>query len=367
MSDRVPTRFVTTLLKMVDTRGYDFSHILSDAGLEFDPMQPDDPAYKAEISAMQYSRVYQHVLHLLQDETFGVTGSELVAPGAFRMMCYCIVSCDNLGQAIRRASEFYRTFFDERSQLYTNFSEQYARVGYRTLAPGAEGQAANQSQQVGVSEAYGLSIWHRFFGWLCGRPIELKRVDFTGSAPERLSRYEELFRCPLNFNQSNDLLYFDSACLSWPVVHTEHSLREFLRTAPYQLLIMDADPDSNNLSAQVKAMIGHDFSDGSPGFETIAQALNMSAPTLRRRLKREGTTFQQIKDDARCDAARLCLDRHELSINEVALQLGFTDPSAYHRSFKKWTGITPGQFRLQRQRGESLAELADLAPVSDAG
>ena len=146
------------------------------------------------------------------------------------------------------------------------------------------------------------------------------------------------------------MLYFDSACLAWPVVHTEHSLREFLRTAPYQLLLMDNAPDANNLSAQVKAMIGHDFSEGFPGFETISSALNMSAPTLRRRLKREGTTFQQLKDDARCEAAKLCLDRPELSINEVALQMGFTDPSAFHRSFKKWTGQTPGQFRASRRR-----------------
>ena len=129
MSDRVPTRFVKTLLRMVGDRGYDFSAILDDAGLDFDPLDPDDPAYRDEISAMQYSRVYQSVLSLLQDETFGTAGSELVAPGAFRMMCYCIISCRNLGQAIQRASEFYRTFFDERSQLYANFSDQVARVG----------------------------------------------------------------------------------------------------------------------------------------------------------------------------------------------------------------------------------------------
>lgn len=343
MSDRVPTRFVSSLLRMVDNRGYDFSGILADAGLDFDPLAPEAPAYRTEISAMQYSRVYQHVLHLLQDETFGVTGSELVAPGAFRMMCYCIISCDNLGQAIRRASEFYRTFFDERSQLYANFSEQYARVGYRTITSPDAGQVA-------AADAYGLSMWHRFFGWLCGRPIELKRVDFSGDTPERVEKYEELFGCPLYFRQPNDLLYFDSACLAWPVVHTEHSLREFLRTAPYQLLIMESDPDSNNLAAQVKAMMGHDFSEGFPGFEAISRALNMSAPTLRRRLKREGTTFQQLKDAARCDAAKLCLDRPELSINDVALQMGFTDPSAFHRSFKKWTGKTPGQFRTERSR-----------------
>ncbi len=343
MSDRVPTRFVRTLLRMVGDRGYDFSAILGEAGLDFDPLDETHPAYRAEISAMQYSRVYQSVLSLLQDETFGTTGSELVAPGAFRMMCYCIISCRNLGEAIQRASEFYRTFFDERSQLYANFSDQFARVGYRTIS--RDGRT-----RVDVADAYGLSMWHRFFGWLSGRPIELKRVDFVGERPERVEKYEKLFGCPLYFGQSNDLLYFDSACLSWPIVHTEHSLREFLRTAPYQLLLMENNPEGNNLSAQVKAMIGHDFSEGFPGFETISRALNMSAPTLRRRLKKEGTTFQHIKDEARCEAAKLCLDRPELSINEVALQMGFTDPSAFHRSFKKWTGLTPGQYRASRGR-----------------
>ncbi len=350
MSDRVPTRFLNTLLRMVGDRGYDFRGMLTDAGIEFDPLDAESPGYRSEISAMQYSRVYQKVLSLLQDETFGVIGSDMVAPGAFRMMCYCIISCGTLGQAIQRASEFYRTFFDERSQLYANFTEQYARVGYRTID-------RTSRPRVGAADAYGLSVWHRFFGWLCGRPLELKRVDFTGDPPEQPEKYEELFHCPIYYNQPHDLLYFDSACLSWPVVHTEHSLREFLRTAPYQMLIMDSHPDSNNLSAQVKAMIGHDFSEGFPAFETISSALNMSAPTLRRRLKKEGTTFQKLKDDARCEAAKLCLDRPDLSINEVALQMGFTDPSAFHRSFKKWTGMTPGQFRAERRRPDREARL----------
>jgi AraC-like DNA-binding protein len=116
------------------------------------------------------------------------------------------------------------------------------------------------------------------------------------------------------------------------------------------MLIMDSHPSADNLSAQVKAMIGHDFSEGFPSFDMISSALAMSAPTLRRRLKREGTTFQQLKDEARCEAAKLCLNRHDLSINELALQMGFTDPSAFHRSFKKWTGQTPGQFRAALRR-----------------
>jgi len=322
---------------MASGKGYDFSIILAEAGVDFDPQDENSAGYRPEVSAMQYSRIYQQVLLLLQDETFGANGSAMAAPGGFRMMCYCIISCENLGQAIKRASEFYRTFFDERGQLYANFTEQYTRVGYRMLN--------STAHQVSAADAYGLSMWHRFFGWLCGRPLELKRVDFSGDAPNNIARYEALFGCPLHFNQRYDLLYFNSECLAWPVVHTEHSLREFLRTAPYQLLIMEEDGAGNKLSAQVKAMIGHDFSEGFPSFETISGALNMSAPTLRRRLKREGTTFQQLKDDCRCNAAKLHLGRPEQSVNEVALQMGFTDPSAFHRSFKKWTGMTPGQYR----------------------
>jgi AraC-like DNA-binding protein len=339
MSDRVPTGFIKTLLRMVRERGYDFSAILKEAGLDFDPLDPTAVGYRSEVSAMQYSRVYQQVLQLLQDETFGVSGGELVNPGAFRMMCYCIISCSNLGQAIQRAAEFYRTFFDESSQLYANFTDQFARVGYRTAGPSPDT----------VAPAYGLSMWHRFFGWLCGRPIALQRVDFRGNEPARVEKYQALFACPVYFNQASDLLYFDSACLAWPLVHTEHSLREFLRTAPYQLLIMENNPGSNNLAAQVRAMFGHDFSGGFPDFDTISAALGMSAPTLRRRLKREGTSFQQLKDDARCEVAKLWLARPELSINEVALQLGFTDPSAFHRAFRKWTGLTPGRFRASRR------------------
>jgi hypothetical protein len=84
-------------------------------------------------------------------------------------------------------------------------------------------------------------------------------------------------------------LAFPAEYLGYPLVHTEDSLRDFLRTAPYQLLIMPADSGKLSLVDQVRSLIGHDFSRGFPGFERITELLHMSAPTLRRRLKREGT------------------------------------------------------------------------------
>ena len=100
--------------------------------------------------------------------------------------------------------------------------------------------------------------------------------------------------------------------------------------------------DKGGLVSQVRSLMGYDFSQSFPAFENISQALNMSAPTLRRRLKREGTNYQQLKDGCRREAAIAYLSRPELSISAVAALMGFTDPSAFHRSFKKWTGLPPG-------------------------
>ena len=337
----VPTQFAASLLRMVDEGGHEVDGLYSAAGLGFDPRDREAVGWQPVIPARQYSSLYQSVLRLIQDETFGLLPDSSVSPGAFRMMCYCIISCDSLGAAIERAADFYRTLFHANASLYANFSEHTARVGYRDGGAGS-------GRRVGAQDAYGLSVWHRFFGWLTGRPIELRRVDFVGEAPSRLARYEALFDCPLYFSQPANLMYFDSEILRLPLVHTEQSLEDFLRTAPYQLLTMTRERYQSSLATQVRAMVGHDFSGGFPGFETISRALNMSAPTLRRRLRSEGTTFQQLKDECRRDAAIDALERSDLSINAVAGQLGFTDPSAFHRSFKKWTGLTPGEYRRRR-------------------
>ncbi len=351
---RVPTRYVVSLLRLVPADSPVQREILDSAGLEFDPLDAKAPDWRTDVSAMQYSRVYQQVLARIEDESFGLKPGSAVSPGAFRMMCYAVMSCENLGRAIRRASDFYRTLFPEQLPLYTNFSEQTARVGYREALSAAG--AVDADAPVDLLDVYALSAWHRFFGWLTGRALELRRVDFVGRKPASAAKYRELFACPVYFGQPANLLYFDSASLRLPVVHTEQSVDEFLRTAPYQLLTMTRDRHGQSLVARVRAMIGHDFSDGFPGFDTISRALNMSAPTLRRRLKKEGTTFQQLKDECRREAACRYLGQADLSINTVADHLGFTDPSAFHRSFKKWTGMTPGAFRAGLLEGSITPE-----------
>jgi AraC-like DNA-binding protein len=344
--ESVPTRFARSLLNLAIEHGYDQNEILKLAGVAFNPLLSRSPGYQATISAMQYTKLYQQVMSLIQDEAFGLMLGKNVTPGAFRMMCYCIIGCENLGKAIKRACEFFRTFFDADAQIYLDTRKDSAIVGYGSVKKGFTGE------QVDASDLYSLSIWHRFFCWLVGSNIELKEVRFAGQAPSgkaRVEKYQQLFGCPVYYGQLRDEFVFDTRYLNYPLLHNERTLKDFLRAAPYPLMVMSGSRDDGSLVAKVRVMIGHDFSQGFPSFERITESLNMSAPTLRRRLKKEGTNFQQLKDECRRDAAMAYLGNSELSINAVAALMGFTDPSAFHRCFKKWTAMTPGEYRQQER------------------
>jgi AraC-like DNA-binding protein len=341
--EAVPTRFARSLLNLAVERGYDPNGILKVSGIGFNPLNSRAPDYRTTISAMQYTKLYQQVLSLLQDDAFGLMLGEGVTPGAFRMLCYCVLGCENLGKAIKRACEFFRTFYHTDTHIFLDTRRDNAIVGYGSVKKGFAGDV------VEAEDLYKLSIWHRFFCWLIGSAIELKEVRFAGQAPNskaRVDKYQQLFGCPIYYGQLRDEFVFETRYLKYPLVQNERSLKEFLQAAPYPLMVMKGSRDDGSLVARVRAMIGHDFSQGFPSFERITEALNMSAPTLRRRLKKEGTTFQQLKDECRRDAAMAYLGNSELSINAVAALMGFTDPSAFHRCFKKWTGQTPGEYRL---------------------
>ena len=350
-NDSVPTQFAASLARMLRERGLDPARSTLAAGIDFDVLDPEATGYRSEIPALAYSRLYRHVMTALQDETFGLRRDAGMGPGAFRMMCYCLLGCANLGRAIARMCEFHQVFYDGRLEMRLHRDGETARFEV-IVSPEARADAGADpaAPMSAAAAACCLSMWHRFFGWLVGRPLSLDRVELSGSQPANLTRYRQLFNCELQFGAAIPAFSFPADYLAYPLVHNEDSLRDFLRTAPYQLLIMPADPGKQSLVDQVRALIGHDFSRGFPSFERITELLHMSAPTLRRRLKREGTTFQELKDNCRREAAIDYLNRPELSITDVAILMGFTDPSAFYRSFKKWTGMTPGEHRALESR-----------------
>jgi AraC-like DNA-binding protein len=203
-----------------------------------------------------------------------------------------------------------------------------------------------------VSRASGLLVWHSLCGWLTGQAIEARemRVSAPFVSQEYYDGLTAAFHCPIYFDADESSFSFQREVLSHRLVHTVDSLNEFLDNAVYQLIETEREPAST--SAAIKSIVTIELPGSMPSFSEIARTLHMSESSLRRRLQRENTSYQALKDEVRCEVAISKLINEDAKVAELADYLGFTEPSSFVRSFKSWTGQTPSSYR------DSIASLA---------
>jgi AraC-like DNA-binding protein len=347
----VPLKYIRTLLRAAEEQGYDQNEMLVRLGL---PRHLASPAADPEeqIPSSYYNDAYTYIMSMLQDESLGVSMRQPNPSGSFRMMCLYLIHCDNLEQAMLRATEFQSFCRSLVGAAPLSRSPLHRLAGNRVLHtfPGSEEFAAQDTDAAWYAIAHTLAVWRRFCSWLIGTQIELYEVHIQLPEPEEHSYLERIFECPIQFDQQSNGLVFDARHLQARLVHDEDSLRRFLRSAPYHLLANTEVESDDGILAQMRRIVGPDLSHDFPSVVEMAQHLSVSVRTLRRRLKNEGTSYQQFKDETRREAALQLLNRPELKINAVAAMLGFDEPSAFHRSFKKWTGSTPGEYRQSLHR-----------------
>jgi AraC-like DNA-binding protein len=108
--------------------------------------------------------------------------------------------------------------------------------------------------------------------------------------------------------------------------------------------------DGASFVARARATIRQLVLSGDASVRNVARSLNTSGRTLQRRLQQDGTSLQQLISAVRCELAMEMLRNPGQSSNEISDQLGFSAPSAFHRAFKRWTGMTPGQYRRAEWR-----------------
>jgi AraC-like DNA-binding protein len=343
--DTVPLKYVRTLLRAAQEQGYDGKlmveqldlppHILTGA----DPDQP--------IAANYYSATYRHIMSMLEDESLGVSMKQPNPAGSFRMMCLFLINCENLEQAMLRAVEFqsFCRSLVGAARLRDDPLKMLDEERVLFCFPDSEEFAAQDTELAWYAITHTLAVWRRFCSWLIGTQIQVLEVHIQLPAPAEPSALERIFECPISYEQPQNGLVFHSRHLKARLMHDEESLQRFLRSAPYHLLANTEVESDDGVVAQMRRAVGPDLSRDFPSVMEMANYLNLSVRTLRRRLKDVDTTYQAFKDHTRRHAAEQLLSRPELKINAVAAMLGFDEPSAFHRSFKKWTGLTPGEYR----------------------
>jgi AraC-like DNA-binding protein len=153
----------------------------------------------------------------------------------------------------------------------------------------------------------------------------------------------------VGFDAAQTVFTFDAIDLEAPVVQTERSAKEFLQRAPRNFIVKYQNPRS--LAARIRRRLRGTPAEQWPDFDALAADFRMSASTLRRRLDEEGQSIRMIKDALRRDLAIRQLTRSQQTVGEIAQALGFAETSAFHRAFRQWTGVSPGDYRRRASPG----------------
>ena len=251
------------------------------------------------------------------------------------IVCYIMMNCLTIGDALNKYSQYKRIFSDETNTRITRNRD----TAFLTMNSTAPELAAFRP-----FTDYKLSTMFLFLRYLSGGKLELTGVSLNHDPPEDCSEYERVFPCPANFSQSFNSLNFKQEALNLPVTCPNRDLLD--RFEEYARRILDKTSTPDSFSKRIGRMIIKALQSGDlPSIGQVADQFNMSVRKLQGLLGEENTTFTKLLNAVRERLAFAYLNDSNMTLSEVSYLLGFSEPSAFHRAFKKWTGSTPGRFR----------------------
>ena len=180
-----------------------------------------------------------------------------------------------------------------------------------------------------------------------------ERVTFAHEARSDVSEYEAYFGCPVVFGAKLNEMILPSALLDAPMRRADPGLNNVLQR--HAASLMETLPVAVSFDDSVRRELYLALTAGehTPVVDDIAGRLAIGSRTLQRRLREADTSFATLLDELRFNLASRFLADPSMTIGEVGFLLGFSEPSAFNRAFRRWSGDTPGAYRRQ-----AITELA---------
>lgn len=331
----IGTHYILSALGGLQKKGLDHKLLLQQAGIAEHRLS--NP--KARFPVESVARLYAGIALALNDEFMGFANERLKV-GTFALMAEWVSRSRTLEELLKKGIRFYNQITsalnmslevkDEHVYLTSEFAHPELDFEHFYIE-------------------YWHVIWHRFASWYIGKPIKLLTA-YINYTPIDRAEFELLYRCPTNQKSKFNRLVFHKKYLQEPLVKTQRELDVFLNRAPIDLLTIPGE--DNSLTAQINQLIEPRNLNTLdviklPNSKEISTQLNISEQTLRRKLSLEGTSYQQIKDELRHSLANRYLSSDTRTIAQVGHFLNFSEPRAFTRAFKKWSGVTPKEYKKQ--------------------
>lgn len=280
-------------------------------------------------------RAWRLAMDLTGDEALGVHLAESLPRGALDLVEYALRSSASLAIGLDRLARYSRVLSD-RVAMRTHGNRDSLLVLVR--------DTATTPLQPARAE-FALAVTLKLARESTGTDITPLSVSFAHPAPDNLSEHRRFFRVPVRFAAGATSIVLRTSDAARPMREADAALAGIIRRRLENASEANDRSVDASFSTRVRRMLVEHLGQSTLTPDAVAVALAVSRRTLTRRLAEEYTSFRQLLDEVRCDFARAMLQDRGLSVGDIAFFLQYSEPAAFHRSFRRWTGQTPRAFR----------------------
>jgi AraC-like DNA-binding protein len=330
-----PTSFevsVTVLRQMflyLDSLDVDTDAFLR--SLNVDPVIVKSP--DGYIPVETYLLIQDEAAHYTGDPYFGLHMGEYAEAGSWSILGYLMMNCKTLGDAFEKSTRY--------SRIIGNLIEGHASIHLNKIKVKLATPPHAPKMSRHCFEAT-LSSSVRMMRSLTGVEISPLEVNFTYPMPESSAEYERIFRCPVSFEQKDNSFVIDFSILQTPILYANPGLLDYFENYAQEFMA-EIDRNNKHTRAVTKIMLSR-MDDEKLSIDKVAREMAVSKRTLQNQLKAEGIVFSDLRLDIRKRLAKKYL-RENYSVEDITYLLGYSEPSVFRKAFKKWSGVTPRQFR----------------------
>ena len=318
------------LLRYAEQIGLDQQQLMARAGLSAEMLQDPD----ARIRHSYMMELWRVVREGRENEPHGLRAAQTLHASELGVVGYAMIYSESLLRALHRLVRYSRLLSEA---VQYQVQERDDRI---VLVAEAHSNLLAMWHPVVTSLAVTLTVLRE----ITGEPVAPLEVRLQPPSPAETDEYREFFGCPVRFDKARAAIVFSRSQMQLPIKAADPVLSGYLdQLAGHVLGSLQAPPES--FVDQVRRALWYELSAGKPEVWRIAKRLKTSPRTLQRRLTQSGTSFSALLEQLRRDlSGRLLLDR-KLAVSEVAFLLGYSEPSAFQRAFRRWQGQSPSQFR----------------------
>lgn len=329
-----PTGFAQGTRHIFDyalSRGVDEAQLLRRADLEGLSLRDPD----ARLPMRCYYDVIEAGAELTGDVHFGLSYIDSVTPDAIGAIGFLAMTSATLGESIGRILRYYRVLASG-ERLSLELANGRATVRFEPWGP-ARGAHAQ------VCEIYAFDFLV-MSARMTGEPVPILEFDVRHSRRSDDAPYQRVFGRAPRFEAPENLWSFPTSVLDRPMPNADAALARFFEGYVEKL---DRALPGESLAESLRQRIAERLCDGELSIAALARGQSQSPRTLQRRLADEGSSFSGLVESVRRERAFAYLAAG-LPIGEVSYLLGFSEPRAFHRAFRRWTRTTPQEFRASR-------------------